>query len=89
MPGEHFVIAPHWEWWILGYFFFAGISGGTYVLGTMLRLWGSARDTALSRVAFLISFPTLLAVGRGRYRIYYTRLRGTRFELLSGIVSAG
>ena len=33
--------------------------------------------------------PTLLAVGRGRYRIYYTRLRGTRFELLSGIVSAG
>ena len=60
MPGEHFVVAPHWEWWILGYFFFAGISGGTYVLGTMLRLWGSARDTALSRVAFLISFPTLL-----------------------------
>ena len=32
--------------------------------------------------------PTLLALGRGRYRIYYTHLRGTLFELLSGIVSA-
>jgi formate-dependent nitrite reductase membrane component NrfD len=60
MAGEHFVVAPHWEWWILGYFFFAGISGGTYVLGTMLRLWGSARDAAISRTAFLISLPTLL-----------------------------
>jgi formate-dependent nitrite reductase membrane component NrfD len=60
MAGEHFVVAPHWEWWILGYFFFAGISGGSYVLGTMLRLWGDARDAAVSRAAFLISFPTLL-----------------------------
>jgi formate-dependent nitrite reductase membrane component NrfD len=60
MAGEHFVVAPHWEWWILGYFFFAGISGGTYVLGTMLRLWGNARDAAVSRIAFLISLPTLL-----------------------------
>jgi len=60
MPGEHFVVPPHWEWYILGYFFFAGISGGSYVLGTMLRLWGDARDAATSRIAFLISFPTLL-----------------------------
>jgi polysulfide reductase chain C len=60
MPGEHFVVPPHWEWYILGYFFFAGISGGSYVLGTMLRLWGDARDAASARVAFLISFPTLL-----------------------------
>ena len=60
MPGEHFVVPPHWEWYILGYFFFAGISGGSFVLGTMLRLWGDDRDAATSRAAFLISFPTLL-----------------------------
>ena len=60
MPGEHFVVPPHWEWYILGYFFFAGISGGSFVLGTMLRLWGDDRDVAISRIAFLISFPTLL-----------------------------
>jgi len=60
MPGEHFVVPPHWEWYILGYFFFAGITGGSFVLGTMLRLWGDDRDAATSRAAFLISFPTLL-----------------------------
>jgi polysulfide reductase chain C len=60
MPGEHFVVPPHWEWYILAYFFFAGIGGGSYALGTMLRLWGDARDAVAARVAFLISFPTLL-----------------------------
>src|ERR1700730_18198957 len=60
MPGEPFFAPPHWEWYILGYFFFAGISGGSYVLGTMLRLWGDARDAAAARIAFLISFPTPL-----------------------------
>jgi formate-dependent nitrite reductase membrane component NrfD len=60
MPGEHFVVAPHWEWYILGYFFFAGISGGSFALGTMLRLVGDARDAVAARIAFLISFPTLL-----------------------------
>jgi formate-dependent nitrite reductase membrane component NrfD len=60
MPGEHFVVAPGWTWFILLYFFFAGISGGAYVLGTMLRLWGSPADAAASRLAFIVSFPLLL-----------------------------
>lgn len=59
MP-EHFVAPPHWEWWILGYFFFAGITGGSYALGTMLRLWGDRRDQIASRIAFLVSFPALV-----------------------------
>ena len=37
--AEHFVAPPHWEWFILGYFFLAGISGGAYTLGTLLRLF--------------------------------------------------
>src|SRR3989454_2985131 len=60
MPNEHFVVPPHWEWYILLYFFFAGISGGAFVIGTMLRLWGSPGDKAASRLAFIISFPLLL-----------------------------
>jgi formate-dependent nitrite reductase membrane component NrfD len=60
MPGEHFVVAPGWTWFILLYFFFAGISGGAYVIGTMLRLWGSPADAAASRLAFIVSFPLLL-----------------------------
>jgi formate-dependent nitrite reductase membrane component NrfD len=60
MPNEHFVVAPGWTWYILLYFFFAGISGGAFVIGTMLRLWGSPEDAAASRLAFIISFPLLL-----------------------------
>jgi len=60
MPGEHFVASPHWEWYILAYFFLAGISGGAFVIGTMLRLWGSRADVAASHIAFLISFPLLI-----------------------------
>jgi len=60
VPGEHFVVAPGWAWYILLYFFFAGISGGAFVIGTMLRLWGSPTDAAASRLAFIISFPLLL-----------------------------
>jgi formate-dependent nitrite reductase membrane component NrfD len=60
MPGEHFVVAPGWTWFILLYFFFAGISGGAYVIGTMLRLWGNPADAAASRLAFIVSFPLLL-----------------------------
>ena len=60
MPGEHFVVAPNWTWFILLYFFFAGIAGGAYVIGTMLRLFGNPADKAASRIAFIISFPLLL-----------------------------
>jgi formate-dependent nitrite reductase membrane component NrfD len=60
MPNEHFVAPPMWEWWILGYFFLAGIAGGAYALGTMLRLFGDRRDEPAGRLAFLISFPALL-----------------------------
>ena len=60
MPGEHFVVPPDWAWYILAYFFFAGLSGGAYVLGTMLRLWGDVADQAAARLGFLISFPLLV-----------------------------
>jgi len=59
MP-QHFVAPPQWEWYIVWYFFFGGIAGGTYVLGALLRFFGSARDEGAARLAFLISFPTML-----------------------------
>src|SRR5438094_945668 len=60
MQNEHFVAPPNWEWYILLYFFFAGLAGGAFVIGTMLRLWGNAADWVTSRIAFLISLPLLL-----------------------------
>ena len=62
MPlAEHFVRAPDWRWYILFYFFLAGLSAGLYVLGSMLRFFGRPADAAAARFAFLASFP-LLAV---------------------------
>ena len=59
MP-QHFVAPPQWEWYIVWYFFLGGIAGGAYVIGTLLRLFGSARDEGVARIAFLISFPTMV-----------------------------
>jgi len=57
---DHFVRAPAWEWWILLYFFCAGIAGGAYALGAMLRFWGSPRDEGITRAAFITSFIALI-----------------------------
>jgi formate-dependent nitrite reductase membrane component NrfD len=59
MP-EHFVRAPNWEWYILAYFFLAGLAGGSYAIGAMLRLFGQPRDEPAARLAFYISFPAVL-----------------------------
>jgi len=59
MP-EHFVHPPDWGLWILLYFFFGGITGGSYALGTLLRFHGGAQYRRLADSAFIISFLTLI-----------------------------
>jgi polysulfide reductase chain C len=59
-PAEHFAAPPNWEWWILAYFFFGGISGGSYAIGTLLRLVGTPDDQRAARLAFIASFLALL-----------------------------
>jgi formate-dependent nitrite reductase membrane component NrfD len=61
LTAEHFVRAPEWTWFILGYFFFAGLTGGSYAVATLLRLVGDARDEPAARVGFYTSFVMLLA----------------------------
>jgi formate-dependent nitrite reductase membrane component NrfD len=61
LAAEHFVRAPAWTWYILGYFFFAGLTGGCYALATLLRLVGDPKDEAAARIGFYASFVTLLA----------------------------
>jgi formate-dependent nitrite reductase membrane component NrfD len=58
--AEHFVRAPEWTWYILFYFFFAGLSGGAYVLSTLLRLSGDPRDEPAARIGFYVSCITVL-----------------------------
>src|SRR5438046_10686304 len=60
LASEHFVRAPDWEWFILGYFFLAGLSGGSYVIATLLRLSGDPRDEPAARTGFYTSFVLIL-----------------------------
>ena len=58
--NEHFARAPEWTWYILFYFFLAGLSGGTYVLASLLRLGGNPADEPAARTGFYVAFPALL-----------------------------
>ena len=61
--AEHFVQPPQWGWYIVGYFFCAGLAGGLYTLATMLGLSGSPRGEGTRRVAFLTTFPLVIVCG--------------------------
>lgn len=82
-PAEHFASAPQWGWWILGYFFFGGIAGGSYALGTLLRFAGNPRDESAARLAFITSFvalipcPVFLAVDLGQPLFFWHMLVDT------------
>src|SRR5579875_1373076 len=58
--AEHFAASPNWTWYILGYFFLGGVTGGTYAVATALRLWGAPEDERIARIGYLIAFPVLL-----------------------------
>jgi formate-dependent nitrite reductase membrane component NrfD len=58
--AEHFTQPPEWRWYILAYFFLAGLAGGCYALGTMLRLSGRREDEPAARLCFLLTLPLVL-----------------------------
>jgi formate-dependent nitrite reductase membrane component NrfD len=57
--AQHFVRDPDWTWYILGYFFLAGLSGGSYAIASLLR-FGNRADEPAARIGYYISFITLL-----------------------------
>ncbi|MEV0172162.1 NrfD/PsrC family molybdoenzyme membrane anchor subunit [Streptomyces sp. NPDC050803] len=57
---QHFVRSPDWAWYILFYFFFAGLSGGAYVIATLFRLRGEPADEPAARLGYYAAFPPLL-----------------------------
>jgi formate-dependent nitrite reductase membrane component NrfD len=58
--SEHFAGAPEWTWYILVYFFLAGLAGGSYFLATLLRYWGTPGDEPVARLGFYVPFPATL-----------------------------
>ncbi len=57
---QHFVRDPHWTWYILFYFFFAGLSGGSYFIASLFRLRGERSDEPAARIGYYVAFTTLL-----------------------------
>jgi formate-dependent nitrite reductase membrane component NrfD len=60
LAAEHFVRAPEWTWYILFYFFLAGLAGGCYFIATLLRYWGAPGDEPVARLGFYVALPTTL-----------------------------
>jgi len=58
-----FTAAPHWQWYIILYFFLGGLAGGCYFLGTLIAIVGRAADMKLARLGFYIAFPLVLVCG--------------------------
>ncbi|HYZ78500.1 MAG TPA: NrfD/PsrC family molybdoenzyme membrane anchor subunit [Gaiellaceae bacterium] len=58
--SEHFAGSPHWTWYILFYFFLAGLAGGAYFLATLLRYWGTPGDEPVARLGFYVPFPATI-----------------------------
>ena len=58
--AEHFVRAPGWTWYILFYFFLAGLSGGSYMIATLLRLRGDRTDEPAARLGYYVALPPML-----------------------------
>jgi len=58
--AAHYSQPPEWRWYILGYFVLAGLAGGAYAVGTMLRLWGRPEDESAARLCFLLALPLLV-----------------------------
>jgi formate-dependent nitrite reductase membrane component NrfD len=58
--SEHFAGPPEWTWYILFYFFLAGLAGGSYFLATLLRHWGTPGDEPVARLGFYVPLPATL-----------------------------
>jgi formate-dependent nitrite reductase membrane component NrfD len=58
--AQHFVRSPDWTWYIVPYFFLAGLAGGSYFIATLLRLWGERSDEPAARLGYYAAFLTFL-----------------------------
>jgi formate-dependent nitrite reductase membrane component NrfD len=58
--AQHFVRSPDWTWYIVPYFFLAGLAGGSYFIATLLRLWGERSDEPAARVGYYAAFLAFL-----------------------------
>jgi protein NrfD len=64
MPSSTwFTTAPHWQWYIVLYFFIGGLAGGCYVLAAVIDLFGRRADRPLARLGYYVAFPAVVVSG--------------------------
>ncbi len=59
-PDTLFTEPPAWHWLVVFYFFFGGLSAGSFFLGAMLDLYGAAFDRPMARLAYYTAFVMIL-----------------------------
>lgn len=79
--GRPMIKAPHWKWYVPGYFFIAGIAAGVAFFGALARFFGGPRHRVTVRharylaLALSIICPVLLILDLGRPRRFFHMLR--------------
>jgi formate-dependent nitrite reductase membrane component NrfD len=58
--AQHFAGPPEWTWYIFAYFVLAGLSGGSYVIATLLRLRGDRADESAARLGYYVALPPMV-----------------------------
>lgn len=58
-----FTTNPHWQWYIVFYFFIGGLAGGCYFLATLIDFFGRPEDRPLARLGYYVAFPAVLLSG--------------------------
>jgi formate-dependent nitrite reductase membrane component NrfD len=51
---------PHWDWWIIVYFFVGGICGAANAIATLARWHGGKEGESISRIARYLSFAMVI-----------------------------
>jgi formate-dependent nitrite reductase membrane component NrfD len=79
--GRPMIKAPHWKWYVPGYFFIAGIAAGAAFFGALARFFGGPRHRVTVRharylaLALSLICPALLILDLGRPRRFFHMLR--------------
>ena len=55
MSNTFFTEPPHWQWYIIFYFFIGGIAGVGFLLSALLQLFGRPADRPLVRLGYYVS----------------------------------
>ena len=58
-----FTAAPHWQWYIVLYFFFGGLAAGCYFIAALIDLFGRREDRPLARLGYYVALPLVMVCG--------------------------